>query len=83
MSDAKQTMTAAEVSELAELKERLAAAEKLIHGCYTEVERDMYSDLYFDRTIEPYVAEWISKNPPTDPHLAKLWAKYQRRQNFK
>lgn len=82
MSDAKPTMTAAEI-ELAELKERLAAAESLLSYHYdigpessTEVE------LFFGRELNESDFDGLERNPPTDPHLAKLWARYQKLQRF-
>lgn len=70
--------------ESTELKERLAAAESLLSYHYdigpessTEVE------LFFGRELSDLDLEALERNAPTDPYLAKLWARYQKLQKFK
>lgn len=70
-------------NELAELKERLAAAE------YILLEMDASSPigyslcrLYNGTQLTEYSEAVFEDKPPTEPYLAKLWARYQKLQRF-
>lgn len=62
---------------IAELKERLAAAESLIEDQPDNPVMESRIKLYFGAELNEWDMRTMEAHPPTDPYLAKLWAKYQ------